>query len=59
MRKRDKYVIRANKYVITGTKSWISGARVADFFVVAAKTNWKVPGARDRASSSSTETPRG
>nr|PZN36707.1 MAG: acyl-CoA dehydrogenase [Bacillota bacterium] len=43
---RTRAVRKGDKYVITGTKSWISGAGVADFFVVAAKTNWEVPGAR-------------
>ncbi|MCG0238538.1 MAG: acyl-CoA dehydrogenase family protein [Firmicutes bacterium] len=43
---RTRAVRKGDRYVITGTKSWISGAGVADFFVVAAKTDWEVPGAR-------------
>lgn len=32
-------VRRGDKYVIDGTKAWISGAEMADFFTVAAKTS--------------------
>lgn len=39
---RTRAVRNGDKYVINGTKNWISGAGVADFFTVAAKTD---PGA--------------
>lgn len=37
---------KGDTYIINGTKSWISGAGVADFFIVAARTRTDVPGAR-------------
>ena len=36
---RTRAVRKGDTYVINGTKSWISGAAYADYFVVAAKTN--------------------
>lgn len=32
-------VRRGNQYIINGTKSWVTGAEVADFFTVAVKTD--------------------
>jgi len=43
---RTRAVRKGDRYVISGTKSWISGAGAADFFVVAAKTRTDVPGAK-------------
>ncbi|HEY3366378.1 MAG TPA: acyl-CoA dehydrogenase family protein [Symbiobacteriaceae bacterium] len=36
---QTRAVRRGDKYVINGTKSWISGAQFADYFVVATKTD--------------------
>lgn len=36
---RTRAVRKGDKYVINGTKNWISGAGVADFFTVAVKTD--------------------
>lgn len=35
-----------DEYVITGTKNWISGGAAADFYVVATRTDFSVPGSR-------------
>lgn len=36
---RTRAVRKGDKYVINGTKNWISGAAYADYFIVATKTN--------------------
>lgn len=36
---RTRAVRKGDRYVLNGTKSWISGATVADFYTVAAKTD--------------------
>lgn len=43
---RTRAVRKGDEYVITGTKNWISGAAVADFFVVATKTDPEAPGSK-------------
>lgn len=41
-----KAVRKGDKYVINGTKAWISGAALADFFTVAVKTDTTAPGSK-------------
>lgn len=43
---RTRAVKKGDKYVINGTKAWISGAGQADFFIVATKTDVEAPGAK-------------
>ncbi|MFZ5818107.1 MAG: acyl-CoA dehydrogenase family protein [Bacillota bacterium] len=43
---RTRAVRRGDGYIINGTKSWISGAGQADFFIVAAKTDTTAPGSK-------------
>ncbi len=39
-------VRKGDKWVINGTKNWISGAGAADFFTVATRTNLDAPGSK-------------
>ncbi len=43
---RTRAVKQGDRYVINGTKNWISGAGQADFFIVATKTDSGAPGSK-------------
>ncbi|MFZ5824157.1 MAG: acyl-CoA dehydrogenase family protein [Bacillota bacterium] len=43
---RTRAVRQGDRYVINGTKNWISGAGQADFFIVATKTDPTAPGSK-------------